>query len=595
MVTQERRSHYHRNTIPLCVEKATTATTATHNMAPCREDLRKKNNNNNNNTGNNNNNSNGNGKKGVSMKMGYPDPLEVTRTTSNASSLGETTASVGTISPIITPVFECDYDQNPTVLYQAIEAKQWDYAVSLMTNKVNNVDDYNDDEHDDDHDEEEPSSTWVVRKEVNGKLRWRLLPLHAAVIFGSPLKLVELLLLDYPLAAQCKDDRGMLPLHLAFRKEACWDIIEELLTAYPLAVFMTDRKGRTPLKCGVSKSLLLQNNNNTNKGNANIQQANIQTVNSTTSSTTGFHNNKNNNNNGFVTIAGVVELYSQIAVSGERKRVEQEARILAQNGLSQVQESHYRQLAKVRSEWEKEKLESKRQKEKIEKENIELQEGIKKLNHELDLRNEFENDITKKMTLMNVALNDANERVKANNPGMHKMEGTNRVLRMVTENLVKNQNVYHSRVRDLLTKFEELVAEREKMRSILVKESTDQHEDVEMVESFRNWFDEEGLKLSQQAQRSLVIDDDNDNDNQPIVSSKAKTISSLSSSGEIVEEINNSVLLDSTTKIKTSTDKKITSVSDREKQECRRQQQQQEQQETTLSQNSNSNNDVHVE
>ena len=326
---------------------------------------------------------------------------------------------------------------------------------------------------------------------------------------------------------------------------------------------MTDRKGRTPLKCGVSKSLLLQNNNNNANNanananaNANSQQANIHTVNSTTSSTTGSHNNNNNNNNsGFVTIAGVVELYSQIAVSGERKRVEQEARILAQNGLSQVQETHYRQLTKVRSEWEKEKLESKRQKEKIEKENIELQERIKKLNHELELRNEFENDMTKKMNVMNAALNNANERVKANNPGMHKMESTNKVLRMVTENLVEQQTVYHGRVQDLLTKFKELVAEREKMRSILVKESTDQQQqiDVDLVESFQNWFDEEGLKLAQQAQRSLVIDDDDDDD-RPIVSSTAKTTSLLSSSGEIVEERNNNVLLDSPTKIKTSTD-----------------------------------------
>jgi hypothetical protein len=575
MVTQERRSHYHCNTTPLGAEKATTAaTTATRNrMAPCREETRmnnniNNNNNNNNNNSNNNNNKNNNAKKGISsMRMGYPDPLEVTRTTSNASSmpdsptssrLGETSASVGTHnSPTITTVFECDYDQNPTVLYQAIEAKQWDYAVSLITNKINNVDDddnYDNDNDDNDNDEEEPSATWVVRKEVNGKLRWRLLPLHAAVIFGSPLKLVELLLLDYPHAAQCKDDRGMLPLHLAFRNEACWDIIEELLTVYPLAVFMTDRKGRTPLKCGVSKSLLLQNNNNTN---ANNQQA-IQTVNSTTSSTTGF---QKNNNNGFVTVAAVVELYSQIAVSGERKRVEQEARVLAQNGLSQVQESHYRQLAKVRSEWDKEKLESKRQKEKIEKENIELQARIKKLNHELVLRDEYERDMTKKMNLMNAALNEANERVKANNPGMHKMEGTNKVLRMVTENLVKQQNVYHGRVEDLLTKFEELVTEREQMRSILVKESTDQQQqDVEMVESFRNWFDEEGLKLSQHAERSLVVDDDDDND-QPVVSSKATTSLSSSSGVIVEEEKNKKFILDSTTKIKTtSTDKKITSV-----------------------------------
>ena len=86
---------------------------------------------------------------------------------------------------------ECDYDENPTILYQAIEAKQWEYAMSLFTSKKQG----------------EQSSTWVVRKETNGKLRWRLLPLHAAIIFGSPLKLIEFLLADYPSATLCKDDQ----------------------------------------------------------------------------------------------------------------------------------------------------------------------------------------------------------------------------------------------------------------------------------------------------------------------------------------------------------------------------------------------------
>lgn len=442
-------------------------------MAPCREDLR--------------------------------DPLEVTRTISSnsiTSSLPDSPTSRigeplldGTHSSTATVLFECDYDQNPTVLYQAIEAKQWDYAISLFTDKGNNVDHNNNDD-----DEEEASATWVVRKEFNGKLRWRLLPLHAAVIFGSPLELVELLLAVHPLAAQCKDDRGMLPLHLAFRNEVSWDIIDELLTAYPLAIFMTDRKGRTPLKCGVSKPL-----QNANQG--------IQSVNSmTSSSTAGFHSSVGSTGgasrgvnqhpdssslSSFRPAAGVLELYSQIAVSGERKRVEQEARVLAQNGLSQVKDSHYRQLAKLKSEWEKEKLESQRQREKVERENAELKERVKILEHELELRDKFGKNTTKEMSLMNIALNQANERVKANNPSMHKMEGTNKALQIVTESLVKQQKVYHGRVQNLLTKFEEMVTEREKMRSIFINESSyHQQTELTMVESFRNWFEEEGLKLS---------------------------------------------------------------------------------------------------
>eukprot|EP00536_Pseudo-nitzschia_multiseries_P009951 jgi/Psemu1/202116/e_gw1.290.6.1 len=154
------------------------------------------------------------------------------------------TSSRLSVSPAVS---ECDYDVNPTILYQAIEAKQWDYAISLFTNRGSGNSSISTHGLEELEDEEEASATWVVRKECNGKLRWRLLPLHAAIIFGSPLKLIELLLVDYPLAAQCKDDRGMLPLHLAFRHKASWDVIDELLTTYPMAVFVSDRKGRTPL------------------------------------------------------------------------------------------------------------------------------------------------------------------------------------------------------------------------------------------------------------------------------------------------------------------------------------------------------------
>lgn len=181
-------------------------------------------------------------------------------------------------------MFECDYDANPTVLYQAIEARQWDVAERLF--------------HDDDDDGEnggkagdggpgaaggggagggggggattstgsssatltrplaptEQAATWVTRKEPDGKLRWRLLPIHASVIFRAPLRLVRTLLAVHPRGAKCKDDQGMLPLHLAFRNDASDAIVQELLSSHPGGIDVRDRKGRTPLECATGSS-----------------------------------------------------------------------------------------------------------------------------------------------------------------------------------------------------------------------------------------------------------------------------------------------------------------------------------------------------
>ena len=87
---------------------------------------------------------------------------------------------------------ECDYDVNPTELYQAIEAKRWDLLMAFCRKEPARA--------------EKQAATWVTRKEANGKLRWRLLPVHAAVIFQSPASIVEKLLQECPEAAQAKDD-----------------------------------------------------------------------------------------------------------------------------------------------------------------------------------------------------------------------------------------------------------------------------------------------------------------------------------------------------------------------------------------------------
>jgi len=128
-------------------------------------------------------------------------------------------------------VLECDYDTPSSIsrLYKAIENKDWSAVINTAESNP------------------EQAATWVSRKESSGKLRWRLLPLHAAIIFKSPEKVIEHLLSSYPLGAQCKDDQGMLPIHLAFRNGSSEGVVNLLLVAYPQSIHVKDRKGRIPL------------------------------------------------------------------------------------------------------------------------------------------------------------------------------------------------------------------------------------------------------------------------------------------------------------------------------------------------------------
>jgi len=123
---------------------------------------------------------------------------------------------------------ECDYDVNPSKLYSLIQSKNWDDALHRI--KV----------------APHEAHTWVYRTEKDNKLRWRLLPLHAAIIFKAPETIVESLLLKHPLGACCKDDQGMLPIHLALRNKSSDVIVALLLVSYPKSAEVKDRKGRLP-------------------------------------------------------------------------------------------------------------------------------------------------------------------------------------------------------------------------------------------------------------------------------------------------------------------------------------------------------------
>jgi len=126
----------------------------------------------------------------------------------------------------------CDYDRSVTKLYEMLESSQWENARIRCNTHPEEV------------------HTWVIRHDANGKTRWKLLPLHAAVIFQTPLSLIENLLMQHPIAAAKRDDQGILPLHLAFRHKSNEAVIETLLHQYPSAVIIKDYRERFPLDHG---------------------------------------------------------------------------------------------------------------------------------------------------------------------------------------------------------------------------------------------------------------------------------------------------------------------------------------------------------
>lgn len=355
---------------------------------------------------------------------------------------------------------ECDYDTNPTVLYQAIEAKQWDYAVSLFVkNKI----------------EGGESGTWVVRKETNGKLRWRLLPLHAAIIFGSPVKLVECLLADYPAAASCKDDQGMLPLHLAFRNEgsASWEIIDELLTAYPQAIFVKDRKGRTPLQCGIQ---LTSVSSALSVSSAPPQQSKT-----------------------FKSVVSVLDLYSQIVVSGERQRAQQDARKQVEARMTQIQETHLQTLTALKREFSTQQEESMNQMALMREEQEALIEQINEQDMTIENLERTEIDLQRKLEDMSMKMHQTGNRNRTR-PLEELVSSsdtaTNDTLRFLVHDLVAQQQEYHLQFSALVGKYEQLAEERKRILEVFTKETDNQDSrEAKIVENFKEWLDAKEQKL----------------------------------------------------------------------------------------------------
>ena len=126
---------------------------------------------------------------------------------------------------------DVDYDEKPTKLYCLIESKDWTNIPSRCI----------------DHPSE--AATFVYRRDTSTQqLRWRQLPLHAALVFRAKTKVIAALIKSYPNGVRMKDDQGMLPLHLAFKYNSSESVIDILLQSYPKSIDMKDNKGRIPIE-----------------------------------------------------------------------------------------------------------------------------------------------------------------------------------------------------------------------------------------------------------------------------------------------------------------------------------------------------------
>ena len=131
--------------------------------------------------------------------------------------------------------FEVDYDASPTDLFQALEARQFSYADEMFKQVYKQ---FNKD-----------CKTWVVARGLtkNAQLRFRALPLHAALVFGAPDDMVMKILNSYPNAARGRDVKGRLPIHLAFEHNASAAVVAAIIEVFPRGFFASDKKDKTPL------------------------------------------------------------------------------------------------------------------------------------------------------------------------------------------------------------------------------------------------------------------------------------------------------------------------------------------------------------
>lgn len=146
--------------------------------------------------------------------------------------------------------FECDFDKNPTRLYRSIEKKEWSEVLDFMIEGTWTHNGYSTllFPEKDPMSPRKQASMWVTRFEIDGRVQWSLIPLHAAMIYGAPYPIVKKLLELYPEGIRCTDELGMLPLHLAIKHSSNANVLRILLESFPEGMFAKDSMGRGPFQ-----------------------------------------------------------------------------------------------------------------------------------------------------------------------------------------------------------------------------------------------------------------------------------------------------------------------------------------------------------
>lgn len=160
--------------------------------------------------------------------------------------------SVASIGKSTEPVLECNYEENCTALYEAIEAanNDADYAKLLICLETGSWVGYS---YPNTGSPTDQAKTWVTRFDAvdEKKVKWSQLPLHLAIVCGAPTSIIKQLVKLYPKALRCTDDQHMLPLHLALRHGATDEVVAFLLKEFPDAAYAKGKNNRTPVDCAM--------------------------------------------------------------------------------------------------------------------------------------------------------------------------------------------------------------------------------------------------------------------------------------------------------------------------------------------------------
>lgn len=160
--------------------------------------------------------------------------------------------SVVSIGKNTEPVLECNYEENCTALYEAIEAanNDVDYAKILNCLETGSWVGYS---YPNTGKPVDQARTWVTRFDAvdEKKVKWSQLPIHLAIVCGAPISIIKELVKLYPKGLRCTDDQHMLPLHLALRHGASDEVVAFLLKEFPDAAYAKGKNGRTPVDCAM--------------------------------------------------------------------------------------------------------------------------------------------------------------------------------------------------------------------------------------------------------------------------------------------------------------------------------------------------------